>query len=218
MNKLKVSIVTPVFNEESVIEPFHQRTSSVLKTLHDADAVIVYVVDKSTDNTLNILKRIAALDDFTRVIALSSRFGHQMSLLAGIENSLDSDAIIMMDSDLQHPPELIPSLLSHFKEGYDVVFTIRIDTEGIGVLRKTIGNIFYSLLNKISEIPINPNAADFRLISKRVANVLSTDFSERNLFLRGVFTWIGFSQTAVTYKAQKRGGGFLNILLPECSN
>ena len=136
MPKLKLTVVTPVFNEEQVIGHFHTRTRSVLDSMEDIEATILFVVDRCTDNTLKILRDLVAGDPNSKVIALSSRFGHQMSLLAGIENSLDADAIIMMDSDLQHPPELIPELLANFRLGFDVVYTVRRDTENVGFLRK----------------------------------------------------------------------------------
>jgi dolichol-phosphate mannosyltransferase len=130
-----------------------------------------------------------------------------MSLLAGIENSVDSDAIIMMDSDLQHPPELIPKLLENYMQGFDVVYTVRRDTEDVGIVRKMAGNIFYRVLGTLSQVSINANAADFRLISKRVAKILSDGFQERNMFMRGLFSWIGFQQTGVEYVAEKRFAG-----------
>lgn len=207
MQRFKLTVVTPVFNEEQVIGHFHQRTRAVLDTLDDVEATIVFVVDRCTDNTVAVLRAIVASDPRVRVLALSSRFGHQMSLLAGIENSLDADAIVMMDSDLQHPPELIPELIAKHRGGYDVVYTIRQDTQDATYLRKTAGNLFYHLLGKISQVPINPNAADFRLISNRVARALTVGFKERNMFLRGLFSWIGFSQTGVTFIAEKRFAG-----------
>jgi len=203
----KLTIVTPVFNEEQVIPHFHERTQSVLSSLDDVDATILYVVDRCTDNTLEVLKNLLKREQKAKIIALSSRFGHQMSLLAGIENSLDSDAIIMMDSDLQHPPELIPELIEKFKLGNDIVYTIRSDTEDVGVIRKFAGNLFYKLLGKISQVSIHANAADFRLISNRVAKILSSNFQERNMFLRGLFSWMGFNQTSVKYVAEKRFAG-----------
>ena len=207
MSTLKISVVTPVYNEEQVIEHFHVRARGVLDSLENVEATILFVVDRCTDNTLDVLRRLVAGDPNSKVIALSSRFGHQMSLLAGIESSLDADIIIMMDSDLQHPPELIPSLLEAFKEGFDVVYTIRQDTEEVGLIRKCVGNLFYLMLGKISQVPINANAADFRLISKRVARILSSDFHESNMFLRGLFSWIGFKQTGIEYVAEKRFAG-----------
>lgn len=207
MPKLKFTVVTPVFNEEQVISYFHARTRGVLNSLDDVEATILFVVDRCTDNTLNVLRSLVADDPNSKIIALSSRFGHQMSLLAGIENSLDADAIIMMDSDLQHPPELIPDLLENFRRGFDIVYTVRRDTEDVGFVRKMAGNLFYHVLGKLSQVPINSNAADFRLISSRVAKILSTDFQERNMFLRGLFSWIGFQQIGVEYVAEKRFAG-----------
>ncbi|MDF3034820.1 MAG: glycosyl transferase, family 2 [Paucimonas sp.] len=207
MPKLKLTVIAPVFNEEQVIAHFHARTHAVLDTLDDVDAKILYVLDKCTDNTLEVLRNLANGDAKTRVIALSSRFGHQMSLLAGIENALDADAIVMMDSDLQHPPELIPELIGRYREGHDVVYTIRRDTEDAGLLRKAAGNLFYRVLRTLSKVPINANAADFRLISARVARCLASGFRERNMFLRGVFSWMGFKQSSVEYIAEKRFAG-----------
>jgi dolichol-phosphate mannosyltransferase len=207
MVKLKLTIVTPVFNEEQVISHYHARTRSVLDKLDDVDATILFVVDRSTDHTLDVLRTVVARDPASKVIALSSRFGHQMSLFAGIENARDADVIVMMDSDLQHPPELIPQLLAKFRQGADVVYTVRRDTEDVGYVRRTVGNAFYRLLGYLSRIPINANAADFRLISHRVALSLSADFKERNMFLRGLFSWMGFKQTSVEYIAERRFAG-----------
>lgn len=207
MSKIKLTVITPVFNEEQVIEHFYTRTRNVLNTMTDVQANILFVVDRCTDNTLDILRALVATDPDARVIALSSRFGHQMSLLAGIENSLNADAIIMMDSDLQHPPELIPELVENFKQGFDVVYTVRRDTQDVGFIRKNLGNAFYQLLGKLSKVPINANAADFRLISARVAKILSSDFQESNMFLRGLFSWMGFQQIGVEYIAEKRFAG-----------
>jgi polyisoprenyl-phosphate glycosyltransferase len=204
VTKTILAVVAPVFNEEAVIEKFHARTSVVLESIENVDFRIVYVVDRCTDNTLEILRNIARSDPKTTVIALSSRFGHQMSLLAGIEHALDSDAIVMMDSDLQHPPELIPELLRHYFDGADVVFTVRTDTEDVGFIRKAIGNYFYRVLNWLSDVTINPSSADFRLISQRVSLALAQGFMERKLFLRGLFSWIGFKQVGVAYVAEKR--------------
>lgn len=204
---LSLTVVTPVFNEEEVIGHFHTRTRRVLDSIADLDATILFVVDRCTDNTLDILREIVSTDPKSRAISLSTRFGHQMSLLAGIENSLQSDAIVMMDSDLQHPPELIPELIQHFKQGHDVVYTVHQDNEDVGFIRRLAGDLFYKLLGMLAQIPINENASDFRLISRRVARTLASNFQERNLFLRGLFTWMGFSQVPVGYVAAQRYAG-----------
>jgi len=205
--KIKLTVVAPVFNEEQVIAHFHARTRKVLDGLEDVDSTVLYVVDRCTDNTLEVLRGLAKQDPTSKILALSSRFGHQMSLLAGIEHAVDADAIVMMDSDLQHPPELIPELLAHYRQGHDVVYTIRRDTEDVSPVRKWLGNLFYRLLGALSKVPINANAADFRLISARVARTLATGFQERNMFLRGLFSWIGFRQTHIEYVAEKRFAG-----------
>lgn len=207
MPNMKLTIVAPVYNEEEVIGFFHSRLVEVLNGLVNVDSNIIYVADRCTDNTIEVLRTIARRDLRTKVITLSSRFGHQMSLVAGIDNALDSDAVVMIDSDLQHPPEIISEMVEKFKAGFEVVYTVRRDTEEIGRIRALAGNIFYSLLAKISSVPINANAADFRLISGRVAKILSSDFRERNMFLRGIFTWIGFRQTGIEYIASKRAAG-----------
>lgn len=207
MTVTKLTIVAPVFNEEAVIAQFHTRVSATLSILQDVDSQIIYVVDKCTDNTLEVLRSIAKDDCRVKVLAMSSRFGHQMSLLAGIEQALEADAVIMMDSDLQHPPELIPVLIKNFREGADVVYTIRTDTQDVNPVRKTLGNLFYKFLNRLSDVEINPNAADFRLISRRVAKILSEGFAERNMFLRGLFSWIGFKQVGIEYVAERRAAG-----------
>lgn len=207
MTITKLTIVAPVFNEEAVIAQFHLRVSATLSTLQDVDSQIIYVVDKCTDNTLEVLRCIAKDDSRVKVLAMSSRFGHQMSLLAGIEQALEADAIVMMDSDLQHPPELIPVLIKNFLEGADVVYTVRSDTLDVNPIRKALGNLFYKLLNRLSDVEINPNAADFRLISRRVAKILAEGFAERNMFLRGLFSWIGFKQVGIEYVAEKRAAG-----------
>jgi len=188
MPNIKLTVIAPVYNEEDVIGAFHARLSEVLASLADIDSRVLYVVDRCTDNTVEILRTLVRRDPRAKVITLSSRFGHQMSLVAGIDDSLDSDAVIMMDSDLQHPPELIPELIDNFRRGFEVVYTVRRDTEGINPLRRLAGNCFYRLLSGLSRVPMNANAADFRLISGRVAKILSTDFRERNMFLRGLFT------------------------------
>jgi len=207
LQKIKLRIIVPIFNEEDVLVQFHHRVCAVLDSLDTVEGSILYVLDKSTDQSLAILRGIVAKDQRTQALSMSSRFGHQMALIAGIENSLDADAIIMMDGDLQHPPELIPELLSEYKKGVEVVYTVRADTEKIGLVRKSLGRAFYAILGRISNVPINANAADFRLISAKVAATIGNDVKEQNVFLRGLFSWIGFSQASVSYVAEQRVAG-----------
>ena len=137
-NVKTLTVISPVYNEAAVIEVFYQSLKKQLDKLADRYiSKILFIVDRSCDGTLDILKKIAQSDSTVQIIALSSRFGHQMSLLAGIDRS-ESDAVIMMDCDLQHPPELIPKLLAEFEKGYDVVYTIRKNTDTIGFFKEGI--------------------------------------------------------------------------------
>ncbi len=202
-----VTVICPVYNEEAVIELFYLEVKAVLNGLtHLYQPGILFVVDRSQDTTLDILKRIAAIDPNVMILALSSRFGHQMSLLAGIDYS-DTDAVIMMDSDLQHPPELLPIMLQEYEKGYDIVYTLRQDTPDINWFKRTSSKLFYRLINRISEVPINESAADFRLISRRVADLFRTQIRERNLFLRGMIGWIGFKTVTLSFQVRKRPAG-----------
>lgn len=201
-----LSVICPVYNEEEVIEAFYLQLKSVLVTLESYHVVVLFVVDRCQDHTLDKIRQIAQIDSSVRIVALSSRFGHQMSLLAGIDHC-DSDAIIMMDSDLQHPPAVIPALLEKFEQGYDIVFTHRLDAPATGTFKRISSKAFYRFINRMSDVPINESAADFRLISRRVAQVFQTEIRERNQFLRGLFGWVGFESTTITFTAQERPAG-----------
>ena len=206
--KVKLTVLAPVFNESDVIGCFYEETARVLTGLGERfDTHLLFVVDRCTDNTLDIIKSIAARDPRVQIIGMSSRFGHQMSLLAGIDHAVDADAIVMMDSDLQHPPEMIPKLVACFEQGNDVVFTIRRVAENTGVVRKMLNRIFYRTLDYLSQTKINENAADFRLISRRVGNLIRSEIRERNMFLRGLFSWIGFNQVGIEFVSNTRAAG-----------
>lgn len=197
----------PVYNEAEVIQPFHAELRKVADSLAGRYAIkILYVVDRSTDLTLDILKGIAGRDSAVQVLGMSSRFGHQMSLLAGIDHC-DADAIIMMDSDLQHPPSLIPDMLAEYEKGYDIVYTVRQGYHDEGLLKRISSRLFYRLINRLSDVPIIENAADFRLISRRVAEIFRKQIRERNQFLRGLFSWVGFRSTGISYHMEKRYAG-----------
>lgn len=202
-----LTVICPVYNEQEVIEAFYNELKKVLVSMNNSYASnILFVVDRCSDNSLEILKSIARLDSDVQVIALSSRFGHQMSLLAGIDHAF-TDAVIMMDSDLQHPPEIIPQLLAEFEKGYDIVYTLREDSAEINFFKRTSSKLFYRIINKLAEVPINESAADYRLVSRRVIEVFQNQIRERNQFLRGLFGWVGFSSIGVPFKVRKRGAG-----------
>jgi polyisoprenyl-phosphate glycosyltransferase len=202
-----LTVISPVYNEAEVIESFFRALSKELDGLQEQyDSRILFVVDRSNDGTLDILKRIAAADGSVGILALSSRFGHQMSLLAGIDHA-DTDAVIMMDSDLQHSPSLIPALLERFEQGYDIVYTIREDEQELGIVKRLSARLFYRLINSLSKVQINESAADFRLISRRVLRVFQTQIRERNQFLRGLFSWVGFRSVGVPFRVGTRAAG-----------
>jgi glycosyltransferase involved in cell wall biosynthesis len=202
-----LTVVCPVYNEEAVIEPFYIELKAVLRTLESRFVSrIMFVVDRSQDHTLSILKRIASVDPAVQILGMSSRFGHQMSLLAGIDYA-DADAVIMMDSDLQHPPSLIPTLLAEFENGCEIVHTVRQDSADVSWFKRTTSRLFYRMINRISDVQIMENAADFRLISRRVADVFRTKIRERNQFLRGLCGWVGFRSAAVPFRVNRRPAG-----------
>ena len=202
-----LAVLCPVYNEEAVIANFTTKLLSVLDGLKSRyDCSVLFVVDRCTDSTLDVLRLQAAGDERIQILVLSTRFGHQMSLRAGMDHC-NTDILIMMDSDLQHPPELIPQLLAEYENGNDIVYTVRQSSEDVGILRGIASRIFYKALNWVSEVPIEPNAADFRLISRKVLRVFQTQILEQNQFMRGLFGWVGFNKKAVSFQAAPRGGG-----------
>ncbi len=202
-----LQIVCPVYNEQDVIELFHQALTSVLANIeHRYQWRILYVMDRGTDNTFDILNNLALKNKQVQVLLLSNRFGHQMSLVAGIDHC-DSDAIIMMDADLQHPPELIPELLDTYEQGNDVVYTIRKEPKDNSAMKRIGSRSFYRLMNILSDIPLAQGEADYRLISRRVANVFKHNIRERNQFLRGLFSWVGFNRKGIHYEPSVRAEG-----------
>lgn len=201
-----LTVIAPVYNEEEVIADFYRELKRALAALSGYRANMLFVVGRGTDKTLPILRELAAKDSALKVLSLSSRFGHQMQLLAGIDHA-GGDALIMMDSDLQHPPSVILKLLAEYEKGNDIVYTVRERTADQGLARKWCSDIFYWFLNRISDVPISGNAADFRLISRKAADVIRKEVRERNLFLRGIFPWLGFNQAAVHFQANPRRAG-----------
>lgn len=205
--KRTLTIICPVYNEAQVIEAFYRELRRELAALASRyESTILFVVDRCTDETPAILRRIAGADPAVHILFLSSRFGHQMSLLAGIDHA-DTDAAIMMDCDLQHPPALIPALLEQFEKGNEIVYTVREDSPYAGFFARTKSRLFYKLINRISDVPINENAADFRLVSRRVLALFRSEIREHNQFLRGLFSWVGFRSTGVRFRAGERQGG-----------
>lgn len=203
-DKKTITILSPVYNESEGIENFYKALKKEIKKISNLyEFSILFVADKGSDDTFSKLKAIAEDDKSVSLIFLSSRFGHQMSLVAGIDHAY-SNAIIMMDCDMQHPPELIHELLESYDEGYEIVYTIRNYPKDNNFLKILGSNTFYKLMSIIGEIQLAPGEADFRLISNKVAEVFRTQIRERNQFLRGLFNWVGFKRKAIYFDSSSR--------------
>jgi len=200
-----LSIVSPCYNEAEVIGIFYGALAPVLESLEQVDYEILFVDDGSSDDTLDQLNRLAETDPHVRVASLSRNFGHQIALSAGLELAA-GDAVIMMDSDCQHPPALIPALVKWWRAGYDVVSGIRRRTEGAGFLKTLTSNGFYTVLNALSGTRVPPGAADFCLLSRRVVDAIA-EMPERHRFLRGLVSWAGFQRMLVEYESPQRAAG-----------
>ena len=202
-----IGIVCPVYREEEVISLFHARLTSVLGALGDRYAFqILYVVDPAPDRTEEILAALATGEANVGVIVMSRRFGHQAALLAGVDHC-DADAVITLDTDLQHPPEVIPQLLARFEEGFDVVQTLRRDSSGRSWFERLTSPWFYSLLARSSTVDLQSGAADYRLLSRKVADIFRRQIREQNQFLRGMVRWVGFRAAYVPFECEPRARG-----------
>ncbi|MDL2238313.1 glycosyltransferase family 2 protein [Christensenellaceae bacterium OttesenSCG-928-K19] len=205
----KISIVSPVYNEEAGIRFFHSALLDELNRLPEYEFEIIYVVDKCKDNSLGILSEIAEKERNVIVIGLSRRFGHQMSLVAGLD-ACSGDACIMMDCDMEHPPSFIETLLKKYEEGFDVIHTRRVYSQRVGFFKRTSSKLFYKLLNKLSTEDLGQDSADFRLVSRKVIDVFNQKVREHNQYLRGLFRWVGFKQTEMEFQAGERMAGASN--------
>lgn len=199
-----LSIVIPAFNEEQNIAPLYQKLTAVLKTT-SFDYEIIFSDDGSRDNTFEEIKKLTFQDPKVSGVSLSRNFGHQVAIMAGLQQSKGS-IVIMMDADLQHPPEIIPLLLEEQKKGFDIVNTRRIDAKGTGALKKGSSKLFYGILNRLSDVKIEPAAADFRLLTRKAVDAF-LQFEERDRFTRGLISWMGFRQSIIEYKASARYSG-----------
>lgn len=199
----KISIILPVYDEEEGILYFHEQLLLVLNTIEGYDFEILYVDDGSNDRSNYILNDLAKEDDRIVVVRLSKNFGHQRALTCGLDHST-GNAAITMDSDLQHPPKLIPELIKKWAEGNEIVYTIRNNNKSLGIFKRLSSKLFYKIINILSKTEINENAADFRLISRKIIDLLKNDIKERDRFLRGLINWVGFRSVSVEFEVEKR--------------
>lgn len=199
-----VSVVVPCYNEEPVIDETHHRLTDTLSSL-GCSYEIVYVDDGSRDGTLLKLRSIQAQDDTVRVLSFSRNFGHQIAVSAGIDHA-QGEAIVLIDADLQDPPELIQAMLEKWREGYDVVYGQRHSREGETYFKVATARLFYRFINRLSDVPIPLDTGDFRLMSRQVVEVLKR-MPEKDRFIRGMVSWVGFRQCALPYERARRFAG-----------
>ena len=196
-----LSIIIPIYNEADNIELLYSEINAVC----NVDFEVIFVDDGSTDSSLNAIKATAAKDRRYKCISFSRNFGHQNALMAGMENVM-GDQIIFMDGDLQHPPSLIPAMIKKLGEGYDLILTKRNKTDNISLVKKISSSLFYRFINIISDTKIEANVADFKAFNLKVLQAV-LQFKERDLFLRGVFSWIGFKSVSIHFDAPERKFG-----------
>lgn len=199
-----ISIVIPVYNEENNIETIAQQFSNIFE--HE-NYELIFVNDGSNDNTWGTLDRVAERFKNVKALCFSRNFGHQNALFAGVEHST-GEVIVMMDGDLQHPPKLVPSLINKIREGYDIVNAIRDDEKdiNIGWFKKSTSKMFYNIINRVADISISAGGADFRAITREVADKF-LEMKESNRFNRGLFAWLGFKQFDILFVPDKRLSG-----------
>ena len=200
----EISVVIPLYNEESNIEALHEALSASLTSLNRGFEVL-YVDDGSRDRSFEIVKRLNSGDGRVKGLSLSRNFGHQVALTAGMQNASGS-MIITMDADLQHPPEVIPLLIDEHIKGFDIVNTRRIESGDTGYMKRTTSKCFYRLINRIADVSIPESSSDFRLMSRKALDAF-LQFGERDRFTRGLVSWMGFRQTVVSYECAPRFAG-----------
>ena len=205
-----LSVVAPVYNEEALVDEFYSRVCSALENL---PFELVLVDDGSTDGSARILERLAEADPRVRVVFLSRNFGHQTALTAGLDHA-QGNAVVMMDADLQDPPELILKMLDHWRGGCDVVYAVREQREGESRFKLATARWFYSLFDRLAQVELQHNSGDFRLLDRHALDALLS-MRERNRFLRGMTVWVGYTQAAVPYRRDPRYAGETKYTVPK---
>jgi glycosyltransferase involved in cell wall biosynthesis len=199
-----LSVVVPAYNEVLVLPEFHRRVKAVLEQL-GADYEVLYVNDGSTDGTLETIYRLQAQDPRVSVVDLSRNFGKEIALSAGLDHAR-GDAVVVIDADLQDPPELIPEMVRRWREGYDNVYAKRTAREGETLLKRVTSHAFYRVIQRFSGVHIPNDTGDFRLLSRRAVESLRR-LREQHRFMKGLFAWIGYRGIAVPYKRDSRAAG-----------
>lgn len=199
-----LSIVVPAYNEEDGLREFHDRLCAVLADI-DMPAEIIYVNDGSTDGTLALVRRLKSEDARVAIVDLSRNFGKEIALTAGIDHA-KGEAVVVIDADLQDPPELIPKLLEVWREGHDVVYGTRTSRDGESAFKKATAHAFYRLMQQVSHVRMPQDTGDFRLLSRRAVDALN-QLREQHRFMKGLFAWVGYSQIGIPYRRDARFAG-----------
>ncbi|GEN65980.1 glycosyltransferase family 2 protein [Chryseobacterium rhizosphaerae] len=202
----KISIVIPAHNEEGNVALVHERIRDVFSGLENYHYEVIFVNDGSRDNTQQRLEELSQQFEEVKYIEFSRNFGHQPAVKAGMDNA-NGNAVISMDGDLQHPPELIPEMIKKWEEGYDIVFTVRTYPKEISFFKRKTSDFFYKILSGLSDVNLTKGGgSDFRLMDANAIEVMRT-FTEDDLFLRGLTSWMGFKQAGIDFKADTRLSG-----------
>lgn len=201
----KISVVIPMYYEEEVANECYNRTKAVLNGLQNYNHEIIFVNDGSKDKTLSILKEIASKDENAKIISFSRNFGHQAAVTAGLKY-VTGDCILIIDSDMQDPPELLVDMLKLWEEGNEVIYAKRKTRKGESKFKLMTAKMFYKVLNGLSDVEIPKDTGDFRLVDRKVVDVINS-MPEHNKFLRGLFSWVGFEQKPIEYERQERFAG-----------
>ena len=201
----KISIVIPVYSEEDVVIECYTRIKNVLEGLKNYDNEIIFVDDGSKDKTLDLLENLSKNDNNLKVLSFSRNFGHQCAVTAGIKE-VTGDAVLIIDSDLQDPPELLPEMIGLWEDGNDVIYGKRTKREGESNFKLLTAKMFYKTLNNLSDVEIPRDTGDFRLVDRKVIDVINS-LPEHNKFLRGLFSWVGFKSIPLEYERKERYAG-----------
>lgn len=204
MSSVDISVVIPIFNEQDNIANLIERLDGVIKPMGKSYEYI-FINDGSRDNSIHIIKGFASQNRYIKYINFSRNFGHQIAVSAGLDYSRGA-SVIIIDADLQDPPELIPELYKKLKEGFEVVYARRISRQGEGFFKKATSKIFYRLLARMTTINIPVDTGDFRIIDRKIVDVLK-EMPEQQKFLRGQISWVGFNQTWIEYNRDERYAG-----------
>jgi dolichol-phosphate mannosyltransferase len=200
-----LSIVVPCFNEQDVIGETMKRLTVFARTLDDLDVELIFVDDGSHDATRSLIRAFRPEGIEVRIVGFARNFGHQVAVTAGID-AARGDAVVLIDADLQDPPEVIGEMVAKWREGYDVVYGVRAERSGESLFKRATAHHFYRVINSLSDVPIPLDTGDFRLMSRAVANVIRA-MPENDRFVRGMVSWAGFRQVALPYKRVERFAG-----------